>query len=93
MIPYVLRRLAVLPVVVFLATTILFSLMWQLPLELRATTDMSQTKRILLANVAPKPFVLIASDTGAMVVLAATFSLHGLSESPGLPGWGWMLNV
>ena len=91
--PYVLRRLLVLPVIVFLVTLIVFSLLWQLPVELRARTDMSQTNRILLANVPPKVFVLIASDTGATVVLAATFSLHGLSESPDLPGWGCMLNV
>ena len=93
MIPYVLRRLAVLPVVVFLVTIILFSLMWQLPLELRATTDMSQTKRILLANVPPKPFVLIASDIGAMVVLAAVFTFLGLSGRRGLADWGYMLNI
>ena len=93
MIPYVLRRLAVLPVVVFLVTIILFSRMWQLHGELRATTDMSQTKRILLANVPPKPFVLIASDIGAMVVLAAVFTFLGLSGRRGLADWGYMLNI
>jgi hypothetical protein len=54
---YVLRRLLVLPVIVFLVTLILFSLPWQLPVELRARTDNSQTNRILLANVPPKVFV------------------------------------
>ena len=92
MIPHVLRRLAVLPVVVFLVTIILFSRMWQLHGELRATTDMSQTKRILLANIPPKPFVLIASDTGAMVVLAAVFTFLGLSGRRGLADL-YMLNI
>jgi len=93
LVPYVLRRLLLLPVVVFLVTLILFSLLWQLPVELRATTDMSHTNRILLANVPPKLFVLIASDTGAMVVLAAVFTFLGLSGRRGLADWGCMTNI
>jgi peptide/nickel transport system permease protein len=47
LIPYVLRRLVVLPVVVFLVTLILFSLMWQLPVELRAKIYLPETNRFL----------------------------------------------
>ena len=50
MIPYVLRRLAVLPVVVFLVTIILFSLMWRLPVELRASIYVPTTGRFLLPD-------------------------------------------
>jgi peptide/nickel transport system permease protein len=35
LIPYILRRLLVLPLIIFLVTLILFFLMWQLPLEMR----------------------------------------------------------
>jgi peptide/nickel transport system permease protein len=48
LIPYVLRRLLVIPVVIFLVTLILFSLMWQLPLELRARIYVPHTDRFLL---------------------------------------------
>ena len=48
MIPYVLRRLAALPLIVFLVTIILFSLMWQLPIELRARIYVPTTNRFLL---------------------------------------------
>jgi peptide/nickel transport system permease protein len=47
LIPYVLRRLAALPVVIFLVTIILFSLMWQLPVELRAQIYLPETNRFL----------------------------------------------
>jgi peptide/nickel transport system permease protein len=48
LIPYVLRRLLVLPLVIFLVTIILFSLMWQLPLEMRARIYVPHTNRFLL---------------------------------------------
>ena len=67
MIPYVLRRLAVLPVVVFLVTIILFSLMWQLPLELRASIYVPTTGRFLLPE-----------EEAALVERA--IRLHGLDK-------------
>jgi peptide/nickel transport system permease protein len=48
LISYVLRRLLVLPVIILLVTLILFSLMWQLPVELRARIYVPQTNRFLL---------------------------------------------
>jgi len=50
LIPYVLRRLLVIPVIILLVTLILFSLMWQLPLELRARIYVPHTDRFLLPD-------------------------------------------
>jgi peptide/nickel transport system permease protein len=50
LISYVLRRLVVLPVIILLVTLILFSLMWQLPIELRAKIYVPQTNRFLLPD-------------------------------------------
>jgi peptide/nickel transport system permease protein len=49
--------------------------------------------RHILPNVPQGLFVLIASDIGAMVVLAAMFTFLGLSGRTGLADWGWMLNI
>jgi peptide/nickel transport system permease protein len=49
--------------------------------------------RHVLPNVPQGLFVLIASDVGAMVVLAAVFTFLGLGGERGLADWGWMLNV
>lgn len=49
--------------------------------------------RHVLPNVPQGLFVLIASDIGAMVVLAAVFTFLGLSGRPDLADWGSMLNV
>jgi peptide/nickel transport system permease protein len=49
--------------------------------------------RHVLPNVPQGLFVLIASDIGAMVVLAAVFTFLGLAGERGLADWGWMLNV
>ena len=48
MLPYVFRRLLVLPLVVFLVTLILFSMLWQLPVELRAQVYVPTTNQFLL---------------------------------------------
>jgi peptide/nickel transport system permease protein len=48
LIPYVLRRLLVLPVIIFLVTIILFALMWHLPVNLRARIYVPTTNRFLL---------------------------------------------
>jgi len=57
----------------------------------------ARTPRIILRHVLPNApqglFVLVASDIGAMVVLAAVFTFLGLSGYTGLADWGWMLNV
>ena len=45
-----LRRLLVLPLVIFLVTLILFSLMWQLPVELRARVYVPYTEKFLLPD-------------------------------------------
>ncbi len=50
MVPYVLRRLLVLPVIVFLVTIILFALMWQMPIELRAKIYIPTTNQFLLPS-------------------------------------------
>jgi peptide/nickel transport system permease protein len=47
LISYVLRRLAVVPLIVLVVTLILFSLMWQLPAEMRAKIYIPQTNRYL----------------------------------------------
>jgi peptide/nickel transport system permease protein len=47
--------------------------------------------RHILPNVPQGVFVLVASDVGAMVVLAAVFTFLGLSGSSGLADWGWLL--
>ena len=49
--------------------------------------------RHILPNVPQGLFVLIASDIGAMVVLAAVFTFLGLSGRRGLADWGYMLNI
>lgn len=48
MIQYVLRRLLILPIIIFLVTLILFSLMWQLPVEMRAQLYVPKTEKFLL---------------------------------------------
>ncbi len=48
MIGYVLRRLLILPIIIFLVTIILFSLMWQLPVEVRASLYVPDTDKFLL---------------------------------------------
>ena len=48
MIPYVLRRLLAIPLIIFLVTLILFSLMWQLPVEVRARIYVPHSGRFLL---------------------------------------------
>ncbi len=45
-----LRRLLVLPLVIFLVTLILFSLMWRLPVELRARVYVPYTEKFLLPD-------------------------------------------
>jgi peptide/nickel transport system permease protein len=50
LISYVLRRLLVLPVIIFLVTLLLFSLMWQLPIGMRARIYVPQTNRFLLPD-------------------------------------------
>jgi len=50
LIPYVLRRLLVIPVIILLVTLILFSLLWQLPIELRARIYVPHTNRFLLPD-------------------------------------------
>lgn len=47
MIQYVLRRLLTLPIIIFLVTLILFSLLWQLPVEVRARVYVPQTDKFL----------------------------------------------
>ena len=47
MIQYVLRRLLTLPIIIFLVTAILFSLLWQLPVEVRASVYVPQTDKFL----------------------------------------------
>lgn len=49
--------------------------------------------RHVLPNVPQGLFVLIASDIGAMVVLAAVFTFLGLAGRRGLADWGWLLYV
>ncbi len=49
--------------------------------------------RHVLPNVPQGLFVMIASDVGAMVVLAAVFTFLGLAGRPDLADWGSMLNV
>jgi peptide/nickel transport system permease protein len=49
--------------------------------------------RHVLPNVPQGLFVLVASDIGAMVVLAAVFTFLGLAGERGLADWGWMLNI
>ncbi|NIN69391.1 MAG: ABC transporter permease subunit [Anaerolineae bacterium] len=49
--------------------------------------------RHVLPNVPQGLFVMIASDVGAMVVLAAVFTFLGLAGRPGLADWGSMLNI
>jgi peptide/nickel transport system permease protein len=67
LIPYVLRRLLVLPVIVFLVTIILFALMWQLPIGLRARIYVPTTNRFLLPD-----------EEAALVERA--IRLHGLDK-------------
>jgi peptide/nickel transport system permease protein len=50
-------------------------------------------RRHILPNVPQGLLVLIASDIGAMVVLAAVFTFLGLSGRRGLADWGCMMNV
>jgi peptide/nickel transport system permease protein len=50
-------------------------------------------RRHILPNVHQGLLVLIASDIGAMVVLAAVFTFLGLSGRRGLADWGCMINV
>jgi peptide/nickel transport system permease protein len=50
LISYVLRRLLVLPAIIFLVTLILFSLMWQLPVQARARIYVPTTNRFLLPD-------------------------------------------
>jgi peptide/nickel transport system permease protein len=50
LIPYVLRRLLLLPVIIFLVTIILFALMWQMPVGLRAKLYVPTTNRFLLPS-------------------------------------------
>jgi peptide/nickel transport system permease protein len=50
LIQYVLRRLLVLPLIIFLVTIILFSLMWQLPVERRASIYVPTTNKFLLPD-------------------------------------------
>jgi peptide/nickel transport system permease protein len=47
LIQYILRRLLILPLILFLITLILFFLMWQLPLERRAAVYVPQTPRFM----------------------------------------------
>lgn len=47
---YVLRRLLVLPAIIFLVTLILFSLLWQLPVEVRAKLYVPTTNKFLLPD-------------------------------------------
>ncbi len=49
--------------------------------------------RHILPNVPQGLFVLVASDIGGMMVLAAVFTFLGLSGYPGLADWGMMLNI
>ncbi len=49
--------------------------------------------RHVLPNIPQGLFVLIASDVGAMVVLATVFTFLGLSGARGTADWGVMLNV
>jgi len=57
----------------------------------------ARRRRIIFRHVLPNAsqglFVLIASDIGAMVVLAAVFSFMGLSGGEALADWGQMLNL
>lgn len=46
----------------------------------------------ILPNASQELLVLVTSDIGAMVVLAAMFSFIGLSGSKALADWGQMLN-
>jgi peptide/nickel transport system permease protein len=50
LIQYILRRLLILPIIIFLVTLILFSLMWQLPLEMRASVYVPKTNKFLLPS-------------------------------------------
>ena len=50
MIQYILRRLLILPIIIFLVTLILFFLMWQLPLEMRAQVYVPHTNKFLLPD-------------------------------------------
>lgn len=49
--------------------------------------------RHILPNVPQGLFVLIASDVGAMVVLAAVFTFLGSGGILGSADWGWMLSA
>jgi peptide/nickel transport system permease protein len=57
----------------------------------------ARTPRIIFRHVLPNVpqglFVLVASDIGAMVVLATVFTFLGLSGYRGLADWGMMLNI
>lgn len=57
----------------------------------------ARSRRILLRHVLPNAyqglFVLMASDIGAVVVLAAMFSFIGFSGREALADWGQMLNL
>jgi len=55
-------------------------------------TDRRIIVRHILPNASQELFVLVASDIGAMVVLAAMFSFIGLSRNQALADWGQMLN-
>jgi peptide/nickel transport system permease protein len=50
LIRYILRRLLILPLILFLITLILFFLMWQLPLEMRAAVYVPHTNKFLLPD-------------------------------------------
>jgi peptide/nickel transport system permease protein len=50
LIQYVLRRLLVLPLIILLVTIILFSLMWRLPVEVRAQLYVPTTNKFLLPD-------------------------------------------
>jgi peptide/nickel transport system permease protein len=48
LVQYAVRRLLILPIILFLVTFILFFLMWQLPVEMRAQVYVPYTDKILL---------------------------------------------
>jgi peptide/nickel transport system permease protein len=78
--PYVLRRLLVLPVIIFLVTLILFSFMWQLPLELRARIYVPYTNRFLLP-----------SEEAELV--ERSIRLHGLDKPWPVQYLAWVRNL
>jgi peptide/nickel transport system permease protein len=50
LIQYILRRLLILPLIIFLVTLILFFLMWQLPLEMRVQVYVPHTNKFLMPD-------------------------------------------